>query len=113
MKKTRRISPSMRHLHGVVRQEFSKLELVEAVFIDVGRNGTRIWAITKGVRNPAVVRALAAKENKIRQMRPASNLKLNFNAVPLGKEPKAPLLRFFRRSGAICAYLRKPERRAA
>ena len=107
----RQCSPSMRHLREVVRQEFAGLESVEAGFIDRGSTGTRIWAITKGVRNPAVESALAAKENKICQMRP--DLKLNFNAVPLGKEPKAPTLRFFRRTGAICAYLRKPERRAA
>ncbi len=100
----------MRHLRGVVRQEFSKLKSVEAVFVDVGHKGTRVWMIVRR-GSPATERALEARKSEVCRMRP--DLKLNFYITPRGKRPKESLLRFFRNSGAICAYLRKPERRAA
>ncbi len=103
------MSPSMRHLRGVVRQEYAELRSVEAVFIDRGHNGTRIWTIIRQ-GSLATMRALEARGVEIRQMR--RDLKLNFTTVPRGQKPKALLLRSFRNSGAICAYLRKPAHRA-
>jgi len=110
MEIAKRMSPSMWHLRGVVRQEFAGLRSVEAVFIDRGRKGTRVWTIV-GRGSLATARALEARKHKVRQMR--RDLKLNFTTVPRGRNPRTLLLRFFRRSGAICAYLRKPERRVA
>ncbi|MBI2055692.1 MAG: hypothetical protein HYT42_02255 [Candidatus Sungbacteria bacterium] len=96
---------------GVVRQEFSGLSSVEAIFVDVGQGGTRVWiVINRG--NRATFSALKVREHEVRRMR--LDLKLNFLNVPLPqKRQKASLLEFFRNSGATCAYLRKPKRHVA
>lgn len=71
MAETKRLSPSMRHLRKVVRQYFSKLKSVEAIYMTSwGKpEGTiKLWVI--GDRPaPQLVQAVRKRESVIRKAR--------------------------------------------